>query len=173
MATGAVACAAGIGSGPIAGAENDARTPLRYPPSMREGAEYRDLKRIWLFSGCTQAELRRIQKVLKEVTVPTGRLLVEEGQPGLMFFVVVAGHASVSRGQHKIASIGPGDYFGELSLLDQKPRSASVVCDTDMTLLVLMQRHFQKILRGSPSMAQKLLKTMGGRLRDSDAMAFE
>ena len=147
--------------------------PLRYPPVMREDAENRDLKRIWLFSGCTQAELRRIQKVLKEVTVPTGRLLVEEGQPGLMFFVVVAGRATVKRGEQEIASIGPGDYFGELSLLDDKPRSASVVCDTDMTLLVLMQRHFQKILRASPSMAHKLLKTMGTRLRDSDAMAYE
>jgi CRP/FNR family cyclic AMP-dependent transcriptional regulator len=146
---------------------------LRYPPVMPEGAENRDLKRIWLFSGCTQAELRRIQKVLKEVTVPTGRLLVEEGQPGLMFFIVVTGRATVKRGENEIASIGPGDYFGELSLLDEKPRSASVVCETDMTLLVLMQRHFQKILRGSPSMAHKILKTMGNRLRDSDAMAYE
>ena len=59
------------------------------------------------------------------------------------------------------------------SLLDQKPRSASVVCDTDMTLLVLMQRHFQKILRASPSMSLKLLKTMGNQLRESDAMAYE
>ena len=139
---------------------------------MREGAEQRDLKPIWLFSGCTQAELRRIQKVLKEVSVPAGRLLVEEGQPGLMFFIVLTGGATVKRGDRTVASLGPGDYFGELSLLDQKPRSASVVCDTDMILLVLMQHHFQKILRGNPSMTHKLLKTMAARLRQSDAMTY-
>jgi CRP/FNR family transcriptional regulator, cyclic AMP receptor protein len=140
---------------------------------MREGVERTDLKRIWLFSGCTQAELRRIQKVLKEVTVPTETLLVEEGQPGLMFFIVVTGRATVNRGRRKVAVLGPGDCFGELSLLDQKPRSASVICDTDMTLLVLMQRHFQKVLRATPSMSQKLLKTMAGRLRESEALAYE
>ncbi len=141
---------------------------------MREGgAEHRDLKHIWLFSGCTQAELRKIQKVLKEVTVPTGTLLVEEGEPGLMFFIVVSGRATVKRGRRRVAVLGPGDYFGELSLLDQKPRSASIICDTDMTLLVLLQRHFQKLLTATPTMSHRLLKIMGGRLRDSDALAYE
>jgi CRP/FNR family cyclic AMP-dependent transcriptional regulator len=139
---------------------------------MPEAGEYRDLKRIWLFSGCSQAELRKIQKVLHRVTVSAGTLLVEEGQPGLLFFIVVDGRATVQRGSHPVATLGPGDHFGELSLLDEEPRSASVVCETDMTLLVLRQRHFQKVLRTSPSMVRKLLAAMSVRLRDSDARAY-
>jgi CRP-like cAMP-binding protein len=140
---------------------------------MGEGGEPQDLKRIWLFAGCTQAELRRIQKVLKEVTVPTGTLLVAEGEPGLIFFIVVSGRATVSRRQRNVATLGPGDHFGELSLLDQQPRSASVTCETEMTLLLLRQRHFQKLLQATPNMTRKLLKTMSDRLRESEALAYE
>jgi CRP-like cAMP-binding protein len=139
---------------------------------MGEGAEHRELRSIWLFSGCTQSELRKIRKVLEEVTVPMDSLLVEEGQPGLLFFIVVSGQAVVRRGRDRVATIGPGDHFGELSLLDEEPRSASVICETDMTLLVLRKRHFQNVLRASPSMARKLLATMSSRLRESDALAY-
>jgi CRP/FNR family transcriptional regulator, cyclic AMP receptor protein len=145
---------------------------IGYPLGVRGDAEYQELKRIWLFSGCSQAELRKIQKVLETATVPTGTLLVEEGQPGLLFFIVIAGHASVQRGSRTVAALKAGDHFGELSLLDQEPRSASVVCETEMTLLIMRQRHFQKILSASPSMARKMLVTLSARLRDSDNRAY-
>ena len=139
---------------------------------MHEAVDDGDLRRIWLFSGCTQHELRKIRKVLQEVSVTAGTLLVEEGQPGLLFFIVVDGCATVRRGRRTVASLTAGDFFGELSLLAQEPRSASVVCETDMRLLVIRKHHFQKVLDASPSMVRKLLTTMSARLRESDALAY-
>jgi len=130
-----------------------------------------DLEAVWLFAGCTRAELRRMAKVFQEVDVPPGTLLVEEGEPGLLFFVVVAGRASVTRGTRAVACLGPGDSFGELSLLDDRPRSASVTSDTDMTLLVIRQHQFQKVLRDTPSMARRLMTTLAGRIRNSERLA--
>ena len=140
---------------------------------MPDGRVHQDLEQIWLFVGCTRAELRRIGKAIQEVEVPAGTLLVEEGQPGLLFFVVVAGRASVVRGRRTVASLGPGDSFGELSLLDHQPRAASVTSESDMTLLVLRQHQFQKVLRDTPSMARRLLATLAGRLRTADRLAFD
>ena len=139
---------------------------------MGEGVGHLDLESIWLFSGCSQAELRRIRRALTEVTVPAGTLLVEEGTPGLLFFVVVDGKAAVQRGGRTVGTLGPGDQFGELSLLDREPRSASVVSDTDMDLLVLRQGPFQGILRSSPSISRKLLCTLAGRLREVEGLIY-
>jgi len=139
---------------------------------MTSGTNTTDLKTIWLFSGCSHAELRRIRRALTEVSVPTGTLLIEEGTRGLLFFVVVEGEASVMRGGRTVGTLGPGDQFGELSLLDREPRSASIVCDTDMDLLVLRQGPFQGILRSSPSISRKLLSALAGRLRDVEDIVY-
>lgn len=140
---------------------------------MTAGTEHRDLTGIWLFSGCTKSDLRKIQRLFEEVTVPSGTLLVEQGQPGYLFFVVVSGIASVMHGRRITTTLGPGEFFGELSLIDKAPRSASVICETDMTLLLLRQRDFQKILRTTPSITRNLLKSMSGRLRDVDVVAYQ
>lgn len=131
-----------------------------------------DLKSIWLFSGCSAAEIRKIRSSLEEVDVQPGKVLVEEGTVGREFFLVVEGTAEVSRNGRKVATLGPGSHFGELALLDRRPRSASVVSETDMTLLVLSQRHFNAVIEAVPSISRKLLAAMATRLRESDAMAF-
>jgi CRP-like cAMP-binding protein len=96
-----------------------------------------DLKSIWLFSNCNGAELRQLRSSLDEVRVPRGKVLVEEGKVGREFFLIVEGSAAVTRHGRKVATLQPSSYFGELSLLDRQPRSASVTCTTDMMLLVL------------------------------------
>src|SRR6202050_5987663 len=101
-----------------------------------------DLSKIWLFSTSAAKDLRLIRKALEEVTVPPGRLLCEQGTIGREFFLIVSGQASVKRNNRKIATLGPGQYFGELALLDRRPRSATVVSETDMDMLVLGQRTF-------------------------------
>ncbi len=106
-----------------------------------------DLSKIWLFSTSSAKDLRTIRKALEEVTVPAGRLLTEQGTIGREFFLIVSGQASVRRNNRKVATLGPGQYFGELALLDRRPRSASVVSDTEMDLLVLDQRQFQRSAR--------------------------
>lgn len=130
-----------------------------------------DLSRIWLFSTCSARELRTIRKALEEVTVPAGKVLIEEGTIGREFFLIVEGKASVRKGGRKIATLGPGQYFGELALLDRRPRSATVVAETEMLLLVLGQRQFNGILDAVPGIARKLLAAMATRLRESDAKA--
>ncbi len=140
---------------------------------MPPASGHRDLRRIWLFAGCTRAELRTVTKVVEEVDVPAGTLLVAQGEPGLLFFVVLAGSASVVRGKRTIAHLGPGEFFGELALLDDQPRFASATADTDMTLLVLRRKQFQRVLRDSPSMARRLMSSLATRLRDVDALAYD
>jgi len=130
-----------------------------------------DLSDIWLFSSCSPGQLRTIKRQVDEITVPAGRVLVEEGTVGREFFFIVQGTATVRQGGRKVASLGPGQYFGELSLLDRKPRSATVTADTDMVLLVLEQRRFNGLLDEMPTLAHKLLSAMAERIRSADAKA--
>ncbi len=132
-----------------------------------------DLKSIWLFSSCTASELRKIRSSLDEVEVGKGKVIVEEGRIGLEFFLIVGGRAAVTRNGKKVATLGPGDHFGEMALLDRHPRSASVVSETDMDLLVLSQRQFNGLLNSVPTIARKMLAAMAKRLRDVDALAFD
>ena len=99
-------------------------------------------------------------------------MLVEEGKPGHEFFLIEDGTAEVRRKNRKVATLGRGQFFGELSLLDRGPRSATVVADTDMTLVVLGQREFLGVIDEVPSMAHKLLAALAGRLREADSRAL-
>ena len=132
-----------------------------------------DLKTIWLFSSCTASELRKIRSSLDEIEVPKGKVLVEEGRIGLEFFIVVTGTAVVTRNGKKVATLGPGDYFGELALLDRRPRSASVTSETDLDVLVLSQRQFNGLLQAVPTIGRKMLAAMANRLREADAVAYD
>jgi len=131
-----------------------------------------DLGKIWMFSACSAGQLKTIRKSVEEVTVPPGRVLCEEGTLGREFFFIVEGTASVRRKGRKVATLGAGRYFGELSLLDRKPRSATVVSETPMTLLVLEQRRFNGLLDEMPTLSHKLLMAMTQRLREADAKAI-
>lgn len=138
---------------------------------MATGTQDLDLSKIWLFSTCSARDLRTIRRALEEVTVPPGRMLCEEGTIGREFFLIVDGQASVRRHGRRIATLGPGQYFGELALLDRRPRSATVISETEMLLLVLGQRQFNGVLDAVPALARKLLAAMATRLRESDAKA--
>ena len=139
---------------------------------MTPSRDVLDLSKIWLFSTSSAKDLRTIRKALEEVTVPPGRLLCEQGTIGQEFFLIVDGQASVKRNNRKVATLGPGQYFGELALLDRRPRSASVTSDTDMTLLVLGQRQFNGILDSVPPLSRKLLSATATRLREADDKAY-
>lgn len=145
------------------------RTGVGYPSVMAPRAAAIDLSKIWLFSTCTAKELRTVRRAIDEVSARPGAVLCEEGAIGREFFFIVDGRASVRRGGRKVALLGPGDYFGELSLLDRAPRSATIVAETDMTLLVLTQRAFSSLLEDVPPLGRRLLAAMAGRLRDADS----
>ncbi len=131
-----------------------------------------DLSKIWLFSGSSGKELRMLRRAAEEVHVPGGRVLCEEGTIGREFFFILDGRAAVKRRGRRVATLGPGAYFGELALLDRRPRSATVESETDMNLLVLGQRQFNGVLEAMPSLTRKLLAAMAQRLREADAKAF-
>ena len=139
---------------------------------MTPSRDVLDLSKIWLFSTSSAKDLRLIRRALEEVTVPAGRLLTEQGTIGREFFLIVDGQASVKRNNRKVATLGPGQYFGELALLDRRPRSASVTSDTEMTLLVLGQRQFNGVLDSVPPLSRKLLSAMATRLREADDKAY-
>jgi CRP/FNR family cyclic AMP-dependent transcriptional regulator len=137
--------------------------------AMATKTSYLDhLASVPLFSACSKKDLQRIAKASDEIDVQAGRVLVEQGKPGHEFFLIVDGTATVRRNDRKIASLGEGQYFGELSLLDRGPRTATVVATSDMRVLVLGQRGFLGVLDEVPGLAYKILRLMAHRLREAD-----
>jgi CRP/FNR family cyclic AMP-dependent transcriptional regulator len=136
------------------------------PRRKSKNAKVELLGGVPLFSACSKRELSRIASLADEVDVPEGKVLTREGDPGREFFVVVEGQARVMVGDRgRLSPLGPGASFGEMSLLDQGPRSATVEAETDMQLLVLDARSFSSLLNEVPSVARKVLAAMAGRLR--------
>lgn len=140
---------------------------------MRGRTSYLDhLAQVPLFSALSRKDLQVVARASDEVQIPAGKVIVEEGRPGHEFFLIIDGAASVLRNRRKQAKLGPGHYFGELALLDRGPRSATVVAETDMTVLVLGQREFAGCLDSVPGLARKLLTAMAARLREADTRAL-
>jgi CRP/FNR family transcriptional regulator, cyclic AMP receptor protein len=131
-------------------------------------AKIRLLSGVALFSPCAKHELRRIAALVDEIEAPKGKTLTREGDPGSEFFVVVKGSASATRRGRKVATIGPGSFFGEMALLDQGPRAATVRADTDMQLLVLTSRAFSSLLEDVPSVTRRILRSVAERLRSAE-----
>ena len=125
------------------------------------------LQGVPLFSGCTKKELQAIAAAAKEVRHRPGAVIAREGDTGVGFFLIMDGTARVSVGGKTKARLGAGDYFGEIALLDEGPRSATVTADTDLRLLGLTAWNFRRLMAQNPSIGPKLLKVMGERLRES------
>jgi CRP/FNR family cyclic AMP-dependent transcriptional regulator len=125
----------------------------------------KQLNEMPLFSACTNREIQRIESVATELHVVAGRVLTVAGRPGREFFVVLSGTATVWRQGIMLDRVGPGSFFGELSLLDRKERSATVIADTDMQLLVLTLREFKSTQFFIPPVINAMLTAVGERLR--------
>jgi CRP-like cAMP-binding protein len=138
---------------------------------MPRDANAQHLAHVQLFSTLNERELRLLSKVANELRVPDGRVLVQEGTRGRELSIVLEGQAVVRRGGRRVAMLGPGQYFGELSLLERGRRPTTIVADTAMTLLVLGQRDFSAVLDAAPAMSHKLLQAMAQRLREADPRA--
>lgn len=142
---------------------------------MPRGHHDVDLGEIWLFSSCSPSQLRTVRKAVEEVSVAPDTILVAEGaggDEGDEFSYILEGTAAVRRNNRVVARLGPGNYFGELALLDAGPRSATVVSTSPMRLLVLDRKRFDALLDTMPALASKLLQAMAQRLREADTRAF-
>src|SRR5688572_22506759 len=138
----------------------------------RKDQKLEHLSKVPMFSALNQTELRTLGKLSDEVSVKEGKVLCEEGTEGQEFYLVLAGEAHVKHGKKTIATLQPGSYFGELSLLDGGVRSASVVAGTDLELLIIGRREFSSALGELPNFSRKLLASLAQRLRESDKKAF-
>ncbi len=121
-----------------------------------------------LFSSCSNRELQKIARAADEITVDEGREIVTQGATGHEAFIIIDGTARVVRNDQEIATMGPGDYFGELALLDGGPRTASVIATSPMTLLVLGQREFAGLIDEVPGLAHKILTSLAQVVRALD-----
>lgn len=130
------------------------------------------LAEIALFSALSKRDLQRIAKASNEVTRDAGTVLVDQGDAGREAFVVIDGTATVKRNGRKVATLGPGDTIGEMSLLDHGPRTATVTADTSVTLLVLSAREFSGVIEEVPGLTHKLLNQLATRVRELDRQIY-
>jgi CRP-like cAMP-binding protein len=121
-----------------------------------------------LFSACTNRELRRIASLADQIEVPKGKVLTRQGDPGWECFVITEGEAKATMRGRGSATLGPGSFFGEMALLDQGPRSATVTAESDMRLLVLSSRDFSALLEEVPSVARRMMRGLAERLREAE-----
>ena len=129
------------------------------------------LGRVPLFSQCSKVELRQVAKLGTRVEVVAGTKLTSEGSAGRESFLLLEGEADCAVRGATVAVLGPGDFFGELSLIDGEPRSATITASSPLSVTVLSAGEFHDLLRAAPSIALKLLVTLAGRLRDAQASA--
>ncbi len=127
------------------------------------------LAAIPLFGGCTKDELHLISQKAERVSFAPGQVLTKQGSLGYEFFVIIEGEAEVSRDGNVVAKLGPGQYAGELALLDREPRNATVTAKTDMKVILLGYQEFWSVLSGAPGLDKKLLIAMAKRLRAAES----
>ena len=124
------------------------------------------LQQVSLFAECSKKELENLAHVLDEVALPAERVMATQGQHGREAFIILSGTARVERDGVEVAQLGPGDYFGELSLLDAGPRNATVIANEPIDVLVMGRQQFNTVLDDVPGLARRLLITTARRLRE-------
>jgi len=127
------------------------------------------LEEVGLLAECSRRQLRAIARISEVIEVPEDTTLALAGAPGEEFFLILDGSARVEVSPRKRSRLKPGEYFGEMSLLDGGPRSASVIAETPLRLLVIKRRDFNTLLREAPELTQSLLATLSRRLRHAEA----
>lgn len=126
------------------------------------------LARVPLFANCTAEEIAAIEAVAQEHTYDPGQIIVTQGTPGQAFYTVISGRVEIIRDNKSLGAFGSGDFFGEMSLLDQAPRSATIRAIDTTTCLMLSSWDFKTLLEKHPSIAIKLLEVLSRRLRVAD-----
>jgi CRP-like cAMP-binding protein len=123
------------------------------------------LQRVPLFADFERRDLQRLARSFKERTFRAGSTIASEGKGGAGFFVIEDGEATVSVHGADRGKLGPGDYFGEIALIDDGSRSATVTADTELRCYGLTAWEFRPLVEGNAAIAWKLLETMAKRLR--------
>jgi CRP/FNR family transcriptional regulator, cyclic AMP receptor protein len=122
------------------------------------------IRRVPLFSSASKAELAEIASIADEIDLPEGKTIIKEGDAGREFFVLIEGTADVERGGRKVASIGPGDFVGEIALIAKTPRNATITTTSPVRALVITDRAFRQLLDHSPQIQIGVLQALAERL---------
>ena len=128
-------------------------------------AQSRHLQRVPLFSGFNEDDLRRVAELSRIVEAPAGTTVTQIGEPGDSFFVIIDGTVMVRTPIGSGSQLRPGDFFGEMSLVDGEPRSATIVAATDLRLLIVDRLHFWRLLDETPELIRRILTILSRRVR--------
>jgi CRP-like cAMP-binding protein len=124
-----------------------------------------------LFADCSDAELKKADSLLTEVSIPAGKVMVREGGYGADFIIIAEGMAvvttTIALAQRVVANVGPGDFVGEIALLRHTPRSASVTAITPLTVFVCNPAEFHSLLDAAPTLADKVAKVAARRVEEN------
>ena len=131
---------------------------------LRSKAKTDLLKSVPLFEHCSRRELGKIAGITDEIAVDNGKVLITEGDRGREFFVIISGEVDVRRKGRKLATLGPGTYFGEIALLSQQPRTATVTALTPLRVLVIADRAFVGLLDEMPELWLKVARSLAERV---------
>jgi CRP-like cAMP-binding protein len=126
------------------------------------------LARVPIFANCSASEIAAVANVAQESFFQPGQIIVTQGTPGQAFYMIITGRVEILRDGVSLGAFGPGDFFGEMSLLDAAPRSATIRALDQTSCLMLSSWDFRALLERHPSIAIKLLEVLSRRLRVAD-----
>ena len=122
------------------------------------------LKRAPLFEGLSRKELSQLARVTEDLEVPAGEVLCREGETGQEFFVIVEGETDITSKGKRVASRGGGDFVGEIALLENTTRTATVTAKTPLRIFVLTRQDFRRLVDENPTVERKVLQTLARRV---------
>lgn len=138
---------------------------------MEKDRKLQLLRGVPLFSDCSKVDLTRIEQLADEMELPAGHVLMEQDRVGNEFFVIVEGTVRVERDGKVIDTLGPGDFLGEIALVDHRPRTATATCETPCRVVVIGHREFHTLLMDEPAIAEAVMRSLAERLRKLDPQA--
>jgi CRP-like cAMP-binding protein len=131
---------------------------------LRKNAKVELIKRVPLFAHCSKKELGLVAQVADEIDLAEGKTLMREGDRGREFFVLVEGSADVRKRNRKVNTLGRGDFFGEIALVSQRPRTATVRTTSPVRALVVTEQSFRSLLDRAPDVQRKVLQALADRV---------
>jgi CRP/FNR family transcriptional regulator, cyclic AMP receptor protein len=131
---------------------------------LRKNAKVELIKSVPLFAECSRKDLEEIAGIADEIDLREGKELTKEGRPGREFFVLIEGDADVKKGSRRINRMAAGDFFGEISLVTRRPRTATVVATSPVRALVITDRSFRTLLEHQPEIQNKVMSALAARL---------